>query len=123
MSGRVVHLILIVSADPGLRQARRQALRRAGYHVLPAAGLRHALMLVGKVRPSVVLADADVGDGRAIALLQALRAVEALRGVHVIVLGSVPRAEQAQLADDPRAQAHGGDDTALLSLLHDLLAA
>jgi len=121
---RVIHLVLLVSAEPERLQRRRQVVRDAGYYAVPAHAVDHALVLARKARPSVVIADVDLGDERAFALLQALRELEPLQGVHVILLGVLTPEEQVHLAHDPHARGHPDDDeTELVALLHDVLAA
>lgn len=126
MAGRVIHLVLIVSAQSELLRWRHQLVRNAGYHAMPARDADHALALARKARPSIVLADADLGDRRAFALLQALREFEALQGMHVVVLGVLTPEEHALVKDDPHAgthQAADDDEAALVALLRDALAA
>ncbi len=124
MDVRTIHLILIVSADPDRLQTRHAAMRRAGYHALPAPTIAQALTLARKVRPSVVLADVVLADGRAPALVQALRAVEALRHVHVIVLGVPTVDEEDVVARDARTRVHqDADEATLLTVLESILAA
>ena len=91
---------------------------------MPAHAVDYALTLARKARPSVVIADADLGDERAVALLQALRDIEPLRRVQVVLLGVLTPEEQAHLAHDPHARVHPDADAAgLVALLHDVLAA
>ena len=124
MAGRVIHLVLIVSVDQERLQRRHQMVRGAGYHAMPALGADHALTLARKARPSIVLADADLGDRRALALLQALREFEALRGVRVVLVGVLTPEEHAHVESDLHAQVHHADDeAALIALLRDALAA
>ncbi len=76
MVTRTFHLILIVSSDPDRLNARHGAIRHAGYHALPTRTVRHAVILAHKARPSVVLTDSALDDGRALSLVQALRTGE-----------------------------------------------
>ncbi|MCA1599079.1 MAG: hypothetical protein LC769_08680, partial [Chloroflexi bacterium] len=91
------HLVLVVSSDPD----------------------RRALVLLGEVRPALLLIDAALADGRAVALLQALRRVPVAAHVPVVVRGPVTLDEQHHIADDLAAR--GGlrldDDAALYALL------
>ncbi len=126
MAQRVIHLVLIVSTDLEQLERRHRLVRGAGYYVMPARAVDHALALARKARPSVVIADADLGDKRALALLHALRELEPLQGALVILLGVLTAEERAYVAADPHAQVHhdGADDeAALVALLRDVLAA
>jgi len=126
MARRVFHLVLLVSADTEKLRRRHSAVRTAGYYVLSTATADHALTLARKARPSVVLADADLSQGRALALLHALRDVEPLQRVHVIVLGAPTSEEYAHITRDPYARVHPNadeDEAGLVTLLHDVLAA
>jgi len=122
---RVIHLVLIVSADAERLRRRHRLVRAAGYHALPAPAVGHALALARKARPSVVLADANLHDERALALLLALRELEELRQVHVILFGVLTPEEHAHVARDLRARVHDDDDDdeRLLALLREVLVA
>ncbi len=124
MGGRIVRLILIVGPDPRRRAERHRRVRAAGHQALSAATAVHALALAGKVRPSVVLTEMDLGDeGRALALVRALRAREALRGVPVVLIGVLTAEEHAVVADDGRLRVHTGAEEALIALVDEVLAA
>jgi len=113
------HVVLVVSSRPARLDVRQEVVRHAGYWPLPASSIRRALFLACKVRPSLVLVDADLADGRAVTLLAALRAVPALAAVCVIVLGELTPAEHDVVAHDPHAHAHPIPDS---KGLHALLA-
>jgi len=123
LAQRVIHLVLIVSADAERLRRRHRLVREAGYHALPALAVGHALALARKARPSVVLADADLRDERALALLLALRELEELRQVHVVLVGVLTPEEHAHLARDPHARAHDDDEDRLIALLREVLVA
>jgi len=126
MARRIFHLVLLVSADAEKLRRRHSAARTAGYYVLSTDTADHALMLARKTRPSVVLADADLSQGRALTLLQALRDVEPLQRVHVIVLGAPTPEEHIYIARDPHARVHPNadeDEEGLVTLLRGILAA
>jgi len=113
------HVVLIVSSRPARLDVRQEVVRRAGHWPLPASSIRRALFLACKVRPSLVLVDADLADGRAVALLAALRAVPALAAICIIVVGELTPAEHDAVAHDPRASAHPIPDSSGLRALLD----
>src|SRR5438128_1388918 len=82
----VPRLVLVVCSDDQWLQARHAVVRRAGHRSLPAPTMARAVFLLGKVRPDLVLTDAELSDGRAHVLIRALRAVAALEQVPVVVL-------------------------------------
>ena len=98
------HVVLVVSSRPARLDVRQEVVRHAGHWPLPAAAIRRALFLACKIRPSLVLVDADLADGRAVALLAALRAVPALADACIIVLGEAPPAERDAVAHDRHAR-------------------
>ncbi len=124
MGARIVQLILIVGPDARRREERHHRVRAAGQQALSAPTAVHALALAGKVRPSAVLTEADLGDeGRALALVRALHAREALRGVPVVLIGVLTPEEHAVVAGDGRLRVHTGDEEALIALVDEVLAA
>ncbi|MDQ2830079.1 MAG: hypothetical protein M3Y74_13655 [Chloroflexota bacterium] len=126
MARRVFHLVLLVSADAEKLRRRHSAIRTAGYYALSTNTADHALTLACKARPSVVLADEALPPRRALALLQALRGIELLQDVHVIILGVPDPEDHAHIARDPHARVHPNaeeDEAGLVNLLRDVLAA
>lgn len=111
------HVVFVVSSRPARLDVRQAAVRDAGYWPLPAPTIERALFLAAKVRPSLVLTDPELPDGRAVALLDALRAIPALAGVRVVVLGEVTPAERDVLASDARAHVRPVPDSAELRVL------
>jgi len=88
----------------------------------PSPLAARAIALVRKVRPSAVLIDVILSDGRALDLVRAMRAGETLGRVPVVLLGSLGPAERAHLSRDPHAHGlHARDDAALGALLRGLL--
>lgn len=114
------HVVLVVSSRPARLDVRQEVVHAAGHWPLPAPTIVRALALAAKVRPSLVLVDADLSDGRAGALIEALRGIPALTGVRVIVLGELNPAEHDVVARDPHVRVHPVPDGAGL---HGLLAA
>ena len=94
------HLVLVVSSDPDRRAATAAVVRAASHRPLAADTGRRALVLLGEVRPALLLIDAALADGRAVALLQALRRVPVAAHVPVVVRGPVTLDEQHRIADD-----------------------
>jgi len=124
MVTRRVHLILIVSSQPDRLTARHGLIRQAGYHALPTCRVGHALILAHKARPSVVLADITLDDGRALSLVRALRARESLRHVPVILLGVPLPDEEEDVAHDPHTHIyHDAEEATLLTLIENHLVA
>ena len=94
------HLVLIITSDAQRRDTWHTATRSAGHHALPAHTLAQAIFLLGKVRPTLVVTDAELADGRVLALLRHLRAVESLTAVVVVVFGDVTAEEHEHIAAD-----------------------
>ncbi len=124
MVTRRFHLILIVSSQPDRLSARHGRIRQAGYHALPTHSVGHALILAHKARPSVVLTDIALDDGRALSLVQILRARDALRHVPVILLGRPLPDEEEHIAHDPHTHIYpNAEEDALIALIEKHLAA
>ena len=118
------HRSFVVCSDEQGRGAGPAAVRRLGRWALPAPTLNRALVVRNTVRPALVVTDADLADGRAVALIRVLRAVPALAEVHVVVLGLMSPDEGHDLAGDPDVDAPQGSDTEAISgLLEQLRAA
>jgi DNA-binding response OmpR family regulator len=118
----VTRLVLVVCSDDQRLAARQAVVRRAGSRALPASSMARALFLLGKVRPDLVLVDAELADGRAPALVRAIRVVAALEQVRVIVLGTVAAEEHRDLAHDSLVHVREvADDSALGALLEEFL--
>jgi DNA-binding response OmpR family regulator len=84
--------------------------------------MARALFLLGKVRPDLVLVDAELADGRAPALIRAMRGLEVLEQVRVVVLGAVTAEEQRNLAHDCLVRVQeGADDGVIGTLLEECL--
>jgi DNA-binding response OmpR family regulator len=122
MPRRATRLVLVASSDPACLRARGAMARDTGAYPLPAPLVARAIALVRKVRPSAVLVDVILSDGRGLDLVRALRAGETLGRVPVVLLGVAGPEERAHLSRDPHAHGlHGRDDTALGALLRGLL--
>jgi PleD family two-component response regulator len=118
----VTRLVLVVCSDDQRLPARQAVVRRAGSRALPASSMARALFLLGKVRPDLVLVDVELADGRALALIHAMRGVAALEQVRVIVLGAVTAEEHRDLARDPLVHVREvADDGAIGALLEAFL--
>ncbi len=124
MVTRRFHLILIVSSQPDRLSARHGRIRQAGYHALPTHSVGHALILAHKARPSVVLTDIALDDGRALSLVQVLRTREALHHVPVILLGRPLPDEEEHIVHDPHTHIYpNAEGDALIALIENHLAA
>ena len=107
-------VILVVSSQPPRLDARVALVRQAGHWPLPASTLRRAIFLACKIRPALVVVDADLSDGRATALVQELRTVPALQDVRVLIMGDVTPRESDVLTRDPAVEVRPPLDAATL---------
>lgn len=98
-------LLLLADAQRGHLRAQQHAAEEAGYRVLTAPTIRRALEILDLVRPSAVVAEAALADGRGIALMEATRRQRALRTLPVILVGPLTEQEQWQVLADPWAYA------------------
>lgn len=94
------HLVLLLSSDTQRREAWYSSTRGVGHHALHAHTLERALFLISKVRPSLVLADGELEDGRVMTLLRHVREIEPLARVVVVVLGEVTPEEHKHITAD-----------------------
>ena len=118
------HLNLVVCSDEQRRGAWPAAVRRLGRRAVSAPTLDRALVVQNTVRPALVFTDADLADGRAVALIRALRAVSVLEQVCMVVFGLVTPDEGHDLAGDPYVDVlQGSDNDAIGGLLDQLRAA
>jgi serine/threonine protein kinase len=78
--------VLLVTADPGTSLTVEAALRRSRLILDQAADAATAQTRAEKEPPTVVLLDAGLDDGGALALAQALRADESTRGTKIVLL-------------------------------------
>jgi hypothetical protein len=95
------HLSFVVCSDEQRHGAWHAAVRRLDCWAVPVPTLNRALVVLNKVCPALVFTDAALTDGRAGALIRALRAVPALEEVYVVVLGRVTPDEGYDLAGAP----------------------
>ncbi len=122
MTCQATRLVLVASSDPARLRAYNVMARAAGAYPLAAPLLGRAIVLVYKVRPLAVLIDVGLSDGRGLDLVRAMRAVEPLAHVPVVLLGMCEPDERAHLLHDPWThRVHTRDDAALGALLRDLL--
>ena len=78
--------VLLVTADPGTSLTVEAALRRSRLTLGQAADAEVAKARAANEPPDVVLLDASLDNGGAMALAQALRADEATRGTKIVLL-------------------------------------
>ncbi len=95
------HVVFVVSSRPARLDVRLATVRDVGYWPLPAPTIDRALSLAAKVRPSLILIDPELSDGRAIRLVESLRAIPALPRVRIVVLGELTPVEHDAVARDP----------------------
>jgi len=93
--------ILIATSDEHRLDAWYGLLRHGGYWPLPAPTLTRARWWVDKIRPGVVLIDAQLVDGRGADLLQTMRTLPPLAAVPALVLGALTAQEHGRMAGDP----------------------
>ena len=122
MTRHPTRLVLVVSADSTRLRAYSALARDAGAYPLIAPLVGRAIALVHKVRPSAVLVDVGLSDGRGLDLVRALRAVESLAQAPIVLCGVARPDERAYLLHDLWThEVHTRDDAALGALLRDLL--
>ena len=118
------HRSFVVCSDEQGRGAGPAAVRRLGRWAVPAPPLNFALVVQNTVRPALVFTDADLADGRAVALIRALRAVPALEQVCTVVLGRVTPDQGHDPAGAPDVNVpQGSDNDTISSLLKQFRAA
>jgi serine/threonine protein kinase len=96
--------VLLVTADPGTSLTVEAALRRSRLTLAQAADAEAAKSRAAGEPPDVVLLDASLENGGAIALTRALRADEKTRGAKIVLLthahARVDMGELAPMVDD-----------------------
>lgn len=95
-----LQVILLVCSDEHRLQARYTRICQAGHLCIRADGLSRAFAILRQVYPTLVLTDAQLVDGRAAVLVAAVRAVQALEQVPIIVGGALRAEERARMAAD-----------------------
>lgn len=98
-------LLLLADAQRGHLRAQQRAAEAAGYRVLTAPTVGRALEILDVVRPSVVVTEATLGDGRGVALMEATRRRRTLRTLPMVLVGTLTEREQWQVLADPWAYA------------------
>src|SRR5690242_8214450 len=91
--------VLVVDDEIGMRAALDASLRRAGWTVETAAGMKEAVRKMEAVRPALVITDMRMPDGDGLEVMRAVRRMHA--GTPVILLtayGSIPEAVEAMRA-------------------------
>ena len=93
--------VLIVSSVAHRLTALQETVHQAGFLPLSAETVGHALSLLGKVRPALILMDTVLSDGSGPELLRALRALPLMERVPVVVLGATAGTWHEPHDDDP----------------------
>lgn len=93
-------VVLLITSDH--EDAWQAAVRRAGYLPLPAPTISRALFLVNKVRPAVILLDAEVMGAETIEAIRELRLAPTIDAVPVVVLGALTREQHASARREPQ---------------------
>ena len=115
-------VILVVDSHLPRLQARQALVRRAGFLPLPAPSVGRACALLRKVRPAMVLSEAQLDDGHSADLLQGLRAVASMEHVPMAVLGTLTPGEHRALTGASHVYVpESGDEDAIIALLRDVL--
>ncbi len=97
------------------------AIQRVGYLSLPAPTASRALYLLHKIRPALILLDAEPNEIDLPALLRDVRAIPSAETTPVLLLGVPPR-DHATITRDPHVVVRQiGDDGDLVAALHDIL--
>ena len=113
MARRVVLLITAEHED-----AWQTVVRTAGYLPLPAPTVSRAVFLLNKVRPAVILLDAQVVGSEPFNAIHELRLAPAVEAIPLVVLGTLSREQQAAALREPgvliRQAASAGDILAVL---------
>jgi CheY-like chemotaxis protein len=96
--GELVRRVLLVEDDPGMRDAIRALLERAGFHVALARDGAEAWELLGRgPRPSAVLADLYTPRMTGHDLVARIRRTPRLAGVPIIAMSGA-RADRSRPA-------------------------
>jgi two-component system, chemotaxis family, chemotaxis protein CheY len=94
--GQIVRRVLLVEDDPGMRDAIRALLERAGFSVIVAENGAEAWELLGRgPRPAAILADLYTPRMTGHDLVARVRRTARLAGVPIIVM-SAERADRAR---------------------------
>ena len=88
--------ILVVDGKPLVRQRTARVLERAGHEVIHASTGQKAWELIGRLRPHLVLVDAELPDEAGIEVCRRIKTDPSLRTIHVVIIAG------------PRAAATGG---------------
>lgn len=115
--------VLIVSSIARRLESLQETARQAGFLPLPAETAGHALSLLGKVRPALILVDAVRSDSGASSLPRALRTLPLMDQVPVIVLAAT-EGDWRERRDDPYLtvlRQEGADLLALGTLVRAML--
>lgn len=121
--------VLVVDDEYGHRQLLRQALEQEGVSVLEAETIDDALAFAAdpRLRPGLLLCDAESPGGRAFDLLRRLRESEPARPLRALLLtrnGAAPESVAAAVAAvGPRSVfVKGSDRAGLMRRVTELLA-
>jgi DNA-binding response OmpR family regulator len=113
--------ILIVDDDPNLRRALKIRLRANQYETLQASDAFSAIAVARREQPDLIILDLGLPAGDGFTVLKALRDVETLTNVPVIVLsGRHPHANEEK-AVQQGAVAYfqkPADDSEMLRVIH-----
>jgi DNA-binding response OmpR family regulator len=93
-------VVLLITAEH--EDAWQTVVRNAGYLPLLAPTVSRALFLLNKVRPAVILLDAQVVGPEPFNAIHELRLAPAAETVPLVVLGTLGREQQAAATHEPQ---------------------
>ena len=103
-------------------QTWQTAIQQVGYLSLPADTADRALYLLHKIRPALILLDAEPNEIEPLVLLQDIRAIASAETTPVLMLGVPSPWDQAAMTRDPHVIVRQlRDDGDLIAALHDIL--
>ena len=82
-------VILLVAADDLIRMLWTRELRESGYQSLEARTGRHALDLLGTVRPDLIVLDLPLAEASDDGVWRALRHAQEVARLPVLIVGDV----------------------------------
>ena len=114
-----VALILLVEDERPLREVLADVLVWGGYRVLQAYHGRHALQLIDRERPDLIISDVMMPVVGGVELCQRLKAHAATASIPIVLMSAGPHVGQDALADAFVAKPFDLD--ALEALVHRLV--
>lgn len=89
---------------------------------MPATTLDRAIFLVSKVRPAVILCDAQLVGVQALATLRDLRTIPAIEQAPIVIVGALPREQYDAAMREPHLLIRQVDGAAgILAVLEEVV--